>query len=67
MSNHKIVMTDINTKVISKKSVLGKVYIYNNKKANMNVINQHVDKENNVFLTNNSKTNSIQECWGKFK
>ena len=50
MSDHKIVITDINTKVISKKSVLGKVYIYNNKKANMNVINQHVDKENNVFL-----------------
>jgi hemerythrin-like domain-containing protein len=35
-------------------------------KANMNGINQHLDKENNVF-TNNSKTNSIQECWGEFK
>jgi hemerythrin-like domain-containing protein len=42
------------------------MYIYNNKKANMNVINQHLDKENNVF-TNNSKTNSIQESWEEFK
>ena len=67
MSDHKIVITDINTKVISKKSVLGKVYIYNNKKANMNVINQHVDKENNVFFTNNSKTNRIQENWEELK
>ena len=67
MSDHKRVITDINTKVISKKSVLGKVYIYNNKKANMNVINQHVDKENNVFFTNNSKTNSIQENWEELK
>jgi hypothetical protein len=28
----------------------------------MNVINQHLDKENTVF-TNNAKTNSIQESW----
>ena len=32
----------------------------------MNVINQHLDKENTVF-TNNSKTNSIQKCWEEFK
>ena len=32
----------------------------------MNVINQHVDKENTVF-NNNSKTNSIQKCWEEFK
>ena len=32
----------------------------------MNVINQHLDKENNVF-TNNAKTNSIQESWDEFK
>jgi hypothetical protein len=56
MSDHKKVITDINIKVKSK-SVPGKIYIYNNKKANMNVINQHLDKENIVF-TNNSKTNS---------
>ena len=47
------------------KSVPGKVYMYN-RKANMNVINQHLDKENNV-VTNNSKTNSIQESWEEFK
>ena len=58
MSDHKIVITDINIKAKSKKSVPVKVYIYNNKKATVNVINQHVDQENNVF-TNNSKTNSI--------
>jgi hemerythrin-like domain-containing protein len=33
----------------------------------MNVINQHVDKENNVFFTNNSKTNRIQENWEELK
>ena len=54
MSDHKIVITDINIKAKSKKSVPGKVYIYNNKKANMNVIKQHLDKENTVF-TNNAK------------
>ena len=32
----------------------------------MNVINQHLDKENIVF-TNNAKTNSIQESWEEFK
>jgi hypothetical protein len=48
MSDNKIVITDINIKVKSK-SVPGKVYIYNNKKANMIVINQHLDKENIVF------------------
>ena len=37
-----------------------KVYIY--KKVNMNGINQHLDKENINVFTNNSKTNSIQEC-----
>jgi hypothetical protein len=35
-------------------------YIFTTTEANMNVINQHLDKENIVF-TNNSKTNSIQE------
>ena len=64
MSDHKI--TDINIKVKPKKSVPVKVYIYNNRKANMNVINQHVDKENTVF-TNNSKTNRIQESLEEFK
>lgn len=42
-----------------------KVYIY--KKANMNGIDQHLDKENINVFTNYSKTNSIQECWGEFK
>ena len=65
MSDHKKVITDINIKVKSK-SVPGKIYIYNNRKANMNVINQHLDKENIVF-TNNAKTNSIQESWEEFK
>ena len=65
MSDNKIVITDINIKVKSK-SVPGKVYIYNNKKANMIVINQHLDKENIVF-TNNAKENSIQESWEEFK
>jgi hypothetical protein len=64
MSDHKVVITDINIKTKPRKTVPRKVYIY--KKANMNGINQHLDKENNVF-TNNSKTNSIQECWGEFK
>jgi hypothetical protein len=32
----------------------------------MDVINQHLDKENIVF-TNNSKTNSIQGSWEEFK
>ena len=32
----------------------------------MNAINQHLDKENNV-VTNNSKTNSMQESWEEFK
>ena len=32
----------------------------------MNVINQHLDKENIVF-TNNTKTNSIEESWEEFK
>jgi len=64
MSDHKIVITDIDIKVKSKKSVPGKIYIY--KRANTYVINQHLDKVNTVF-TNNSKTNSIQECWEEIK
>ena len=32
----------------------------------MNVIYQHLDKEN-IVLTNNAKTNSIQESWEEFK
>jgi hypothetical protein len=51
MSDHKIVITDINIKVKSM-SVPGKIYIYNNRKANMNVINQHLEKENIVFTNN---------------
>jgi hemerythrin-like domain-containing protein len=48
MSDHKIVITDINIKTKPKKTVPRKVYIY--KKANMNGINQHLDKENKMFL-----------------
>ena len=34
------------------------MHLSNNRKVNMNVINQHLEKENIVF-TNNAKTNSI--------
>jgi hypothetical protein len=65
MSDHKIVITDINIKVKSKKSVPGKIYIYNNRKANMNVINQHVDKENKLSVLFHISLFSLSLCIAK--
>ncbi|CAG2212437.1 unnamed protein product [Mytilus edulis] len=64
MSDHSIVITDINLKAKTKKQVPRKVYIY--KKGNMNGINEQLDKELNNFIQK-ANTSTIQECWNDFK
>ncbi|XP_071153782.1 uncharacterized protein [Mytilus edulis] len=64
MSDHSIVITDINLKAKKKKQVPRKVYIY--KKGNMNGINEQLDKELNNFIQK-ANTSTIQECWNDFK